>query len=268
MKSKIKIMSREEAKQLVVSGFPPNTAIISFYDPIDGRGVDHIQNYKPMDYSKVCNRVFMVAVHDIDIETLSEFGLTFERYFPEAQKLARFIKQAVCDGLDIICQCEYGQSRSAACAAAIKEYFDQDGIKIFADYRYYPNQMIFNKLLDALRCDDTKAPIGMKGPFWVLEEEDRMIAYPVPLSQTPVPSHKDVWLSVCGIRKKTWSYYPRGRVEIRNGKVIVFANSYCYRYAKLEKEIREAFHLGDLPIKFKADNSSHYTMGVFEEEDL
>jgi hypothetical protein len=50
-----------------------------------------------------------------------------------------------------VCQCEYGQSRSAACAAAIKEYYDHDGISIFADYRYYPNQLIFNKLLDALK---------------------------------------------------------------------------------------------------------------------
>ena len=52
--------------------------------------------------------------------------------------------------MDIICQCEHGQSRSAACAAAIKEHFEKSGIEVFADYRYYPNQMIFNKLRDAL----------------------------------------------------------------------------------------------------------------------
>ena len=34
---------------------------------------------------------------------------------------------------------------------SIKEYCDHDGISIFADYRYYPNQMIFNKVLDALK---------------------------------------------------------------------------------------------------------------------
>ena len=54
------------------------------------------------------------------------------------------------EGMDIICQCEYGQSRSAACAAAIKEHFEKSGIEVFADYRYYPNQLIFNKLRDAL----------------------------------------------------------------------------------------------------------------------
>lgn len=53
----------------------------------------------------------------------------------------------------IICQCDYGQSRSAACAAAIIEYFEHRGISIFADYRYYPNQLVFNKIYEALeRC--------------------------------------------------------------------------------------------------------------------
>lgn len=151
MKSKIKIMSREEAKQLIKSGFPPNTAVISFYDPLDEKGLGRIEDSRPIDYSNVCHRVFTVAIHDIDIEILSEYGLTFEGYFPEAADLAHFIIQAVHDGMDIICQCEYGQSRSAACAAAIKEYFEHSGIDIFADYRYYPNQLIFNKLLAALR---------------------------------------------------------------------------------------------------------------------
>ena len=52
--------------------------------------------------------------------------------------------------MDLICQCEYGQSRSAACAAAILEFYDKNGISIFADYRYYPNQLVYNKVKDAL----------------------------------------------------------------------------------------------------------------------
>ena len=150
MKSKIEILSRKQAEQRIVSKTLDNTAVISFYDPLDKRE----REYRPMDYRTACCRVLMIGVHDIDMETLPEFGLTFESYFPEAKELARFIKKAVRDGLDIICQCEYGQSRSAACAAAIKEYFDGNGIEIFADYRYYPNQLIFNKLLEALRYDE------------------------------------------------------------------------------------------------------------------
>lgn len=89
-------------------------------------------------------------IHDIDIEILGDYGVTYETYFPEVDKLADFIYTAVERRMDIICQCEHGQSRSAACAAAIKEHFDKSGIEVFADYRYYPNQLIFNKLRDAL----------------------------------------------------------------------------------------------------------------------
>ncbi|MEY8508840.1 hypothetical protein AALA78_11480 [Lachnospiraceae bacterium 42-17] len=46
--------------------------------------------------------------------------------------------------------CEYGQSRSAACASAILEHFYHNGISVFSDYRYYPNQMVFHKVFDAL----------------------------------------------------------------------------------------------------------------------
>ena len=154
MKNKIRIISRKEADQLIESNFPNNTAVLSFFDPFDGRGLACREKNQPVDYSGVCNRIFTVAVHDIDIETLPEYGLTFKSYFPEAHDLACFIKRAVHDGMDLICQCEYGQSRSAACAAAIKEYYDHSGIEIFADYRYYPNQMIFNKLLAALRNEN------------------------------------------------------------------------------------------------------------------
>ena len=104
-----------------------------------------------MDYGDKCATVFPIAVYDVDLDVLPEFGLTFDSYLPEAKRLALFVKTAVECNLDIICQCEYGQSRSAACAAAIKEYYEHDGISIFADYRYYPNQLIFNKVLDALK---------------------------------------------------------------------------------------------------------------------
>ena len=43
-----------------------------------------------------------------------------------------------------------GCARSAACAAAIREHFYGEGIEIFADYRYYPNQLVYNKLKAAL----------------------------------------------------------------------------------------------------------------------
>lgn len=148
MKNKITIMSRTVMERMMAADFPDNTAVVSFYDPKTKRNP---ADYKPIDYSGICDRVFPIALHDIDLEILGEYGMTFDTYFPQADDLARFIISAVSDGCDIICQCEYGQSRSAACAAAIQEFFDRSGIEVFADYRYYPNQLVFNKLLAALR---------------------------------------------------------------------------------------------------------------------
>lgn len=143
----VEIYSREAIEKLLKNDFPDNVAVISFYDPKSKRTP---KDYAPVDYSGKCNRVFQIGIHDIDIDLLEEYGLTYDTYLPEASDLAQFIYEAKNKGFDIICQCEYGQSRSAACAAAILEHFYKTGISIFADYRYYPNQMIFHKIFDAL----------------------------------------------------------------------------------------------------------------------
>lgn len=124
-----------------------NTAVISFYDPPSKR----FCRAKPIDYQNKVDYLVQVAINDIDIEVLPEYGFTVESYFTEAEELAEFIREASKKGMDIICQCEYGQSRSAACAAAILEYYERRGITIFADYRYYPNQLVFHKIYDALK---------------------------------------------------------------------------------------------------------------------
>ena len=145
---KVSILSRDDAEKLVEKDFPKKTAVISFYDPHNKRS---IFDSSPVDYKGKCERLFLVKIKDLDIDALENFGLTVDTYLTEAEELAEFIKKAEADGFDFICQCEYGQSRSAACAAAIKEYFEKDGISIFADYRYYPNQLVFNKILNALK---------------------------------------------------------------------------------------------------------------------
>lgn len=143
----IRVISRKEAEALIADELPQKTAIISFYDPIGPRTP---KDYHRVDYSGLCDNVFYVEIRDIDIEILGKYGLTYDTYFPEATELAKFIANAVANHYTIICQCEYGQSRSAACAAAIKEFYEKSGIQIFANYKYYPNQLIFNKLLEAL----------------------------------------------------------------------------------------------------------------------
>ena len=122
---KVMVYSRKAVESLLRNGFPENTAVISFYDPIDRRNKN---DYAPVDYSGKIGRVFYVPIYDIDIEVLGDFGLTYETYFPEVNVLAKFIDKAKNDGMDIICQCEYGQSRSAGCAAAILEHYEHRGI--------------------------------------------------------------------------------------------------------------------------------------------
>ena len=145
----IKIYSRKAMEKLLSQGKIENTAIISFHDPV-GRGHRYPQDYEPIDFTGKCDRVMQIALHDLDPEVLADFDLTVDTYFPEADELAEFIYKAKEDGLDIICQCEYGQSRSAGCAAAILQHFSKNGIDVFTDYRYYPNQLVYHKVFDAL----------------------------------------------------------------------------------------------------------------------
>lgn len=144
---KVSIYSRNEIEKLIDNNFPKDTAVISFYDP---KGI-RSDNLTPVDFKNQAEMIYQVAVYDIDIECLEDYNLTFDTYLPEAKEIADFIYKAKEKGLDIICQCEYGQSRSAGCAAAILEHFEKNGISIFADYRYYPNQVVFNKILNALK---------------------------------------------------------------------------------------------------------------------
>ena len=146
----VKIYSRKAMEKLLSQGKIENTAVISFHDPV-GRGRRYLEDYQPIDFTDKCDRVMQIGIHDLDPEALSDFGLSVETYFPEADELAEFIYKAKEDGLDIICQCEYGQSRSAGCAAAILQHFSKNGIDVFTDYRYYPNQLVYHKVFDALR---------------------------------------------------------------------------------------------------------------------
>ena len=69
----------------------------------------------------------------------------------QSLQVTKFVNE-VWDKVDvIICQCEHGQSRSAAVAAAITQFKYQNGIEIFTDERYYPNKFVYRKVFDALK---------------------------------------------------------------------------------------------------------------------
>ena len=132
----ISIYSREELINMIRNDFPFNTAVISFYD--EGSSALDMKGRPVAEISKCIN----------DIRWVDHPGKWHHEDFMD---VARFIHKCIERGYDIICQCEFGVSRSSACAMAIKEYVFGNGIEVFRNYDYYPNQIFFNAIFDCLK---------------------------------------------------------------------------------------------------------------------
>lgn len=150
----LKIYSREEIEQLSIEPFQPNTALISI--------TDYDWPFAELKHSP--EYLLQLAFDDIDSDIFEDEHCTNivekekveEKYHmlsnQQAQKIASFYYEIKDKAGLLICQCEHGQSRSAAVAAAILEHQQHSGIDIFASDAYYPNKLIFRKVLSALRC--------------------------------------------------------------------------------------------------------------------
>lgn len=177
------IYSREKAEELIKSGlFPKNAAVISFCDC----GVEPRDR---VNYSAVCDRVMYIELDDIAHEDFEEYGLSDEAFFPEAEETAEFILSAAKDGANIVSQCEYGEGRSAGCAAAILEHFEGAGITVFADDRYYPNKAVFRKLLDSMK------KYAGKSDYFEIDECVRLLKYNGSDESVVIPNGVNV---ICG----------------------------------------------------------------------
>lgn len=135
----IRIFSKHQLKLFIEEENCGKLAVICFYEPSE----------KPVSLPEEIKQIF-IKVSDSDRDTLKLHGIGYADYLPEADEIARFIIEAYQADADIVCQCRYGQSMSAACAAAITEYFYKNGISVFSDYGYCPNQIIYNKIYNAL----------------------------------------------------------------------------------------------------------------------
>lgn len=133
----VSICSKSAIYKIMEKGIPKNTAIISFSDTVD----DYIEFPDGTD-------VLQIAFYDVRPHTVVKEH--YSKILPEAGEIARYIFQKKKEGKNIICQCDYGISRSAGCAAAILQRWGNNGIRIFADYRYTPNQFVYNKVLAEL----------------------------------------------------------------------------------------------------------------------
>ena len=142
----VTVYSKSTALRMIAVGFPENVAVVSFYTPIGRANPARFR----VEYGTACDRVFYVGVPDIDESGFEANGFTSESFLREADALADFIYVARDEGRDIICQCEFGIGRSAACAAAILEHFEGMGSEILASDRYHPNMTVYNRVLAAL----------------------------------------------------------------------------------------------------------------------
>ena len=67
----------------------------------------------------------------------------------QAREISEFVIKHKDDVDILVCQCTYGKSRSAGCAAAIAEYYYGNGIEIFASMDYSPNKLVYQKVFNA-----------------------------------------------------------------------------------------------------------------------
>ena len=144
----VAVASRTQIKKLLHSGkLTSDTAVVSFYDV----GTD------PVYFGSTQGSVLTLALDDLSKDEIARRYGSTNNYFQKADIAAKFIIDAVKKGRKIICQCEMGMSRSAACAAAVLEYFCGNGISIFADKRYSPNRVVFQMIYSALCCEGVKS---------------------------------------------------------------------------------------------------------------
>lgn len=143
----VEIHSIQSLKRRAHKPFAPDTALISIGD--FGKELPLLE-YKPAHILRM--EFDDVTPSEIDYESSERYAF---RLFSEEQanQIADFVYRYWESRGTLLCQCHYGQSRSAAVAAAIKEHFYHNGIEIFADEqeRYCPNVYVFRLTLRALR---------------------------------------------------------------------------------------------------------------------
>ncbi len=150
---KIQIFNRERIERLSEKGFLQKTAVISITDadlePVRLKNKpDYLLQLK---FNDVDNDVF-IDENAMDEEARKRVEAKYHMFNDSmAEAVAGFYRSIYDKAETMICQCEHGQSRSAAIVAAILEYRSRSGIRIFSDDNYYPNKTVFRKTLKKLK---------------------------------------------------------------------------------------------------------------------
>ena len=152
---RILIKSRNAIERMAKNEFPKGTALISI--------TDYILSFAELEHKP--DYLLQVAFDDVDNDIfLDELGPSptqeekdaLEKKYhmmsnDQALEIARFYFDHKDEISTIICQCEHGQSRSAAVAAAILEFRSRRAIDIFSHDNYYPNKVIYRRVSEALK---------------------------------------------------------------------------------------------------------------------
>ena len=120
-----------------------------------------------------------------------------------------------------------------------------------------------------------------KGLFWLIsgnDNERKLLSFTVPCNQNGIAekvqpaynsrkggsfSHERTWPLVTKdlpqkIRGRQWNYFMRGRVEIANGKAIVYHSPRFSEWPEFESAVLDDFELENIPVRFIPDHSQHY----------
>ena len=152
---KILIKSRSEIEMMSQTHFPAHTALISITDAYCAfaKLANQPEYLLQISFDDVDNDVFVDELGRKPSEEERHALETKYNMLTDAQALqiATFYFDHKDAMSTLICQCEHGQSRSAAVAAAILEFRCRRGIAIFSHDNYYPNKVVFRKVLGALK---------------------------------------------------------------------------------------------------------------------
>ena len=151
---KIGILNRPDIEELATRPFKEKTALISI--------TDYDDEYAELQYRP--EYLLQIKFDDVDNDIFLDLQgnlLPKEKHESVANKyhiitdeqaktIVDFVKEIQNKADILICQCEHGQSRSAAVAAAVTEYLYRDGIKVFSADEYFPNKVVFRKIYEKL----------------------------------------------------------------------------------------------------------------------
>ncbi len=133
---RIAVKSRWEVADYV-AGLEVYHAVVSITGPGD--------RFADIPRGDRCRGVLRLRFDDVDVEIAG-----FEPFTPEQALEARdFLEQT--DAHLLVCQCDYGISRSAGMAAAVACVHGLDADRFFTQGRYDPNLLVMERMLQAYR---------------------------------------------------------------------------------------------------------------------